>query len=79
VQYGRERARRDSLIEAVAASERAASLADARYQAGAADFLASLVAQRTVLRCLAFMGPLPILGLIGHAGQKTGVHSSGCR
>jgi len=50
VQYGRERARRDSLIEAVAASERAASLADARYQAGAADFLASLVAQRTVLR-----------------------------
>lgn len=50
VQYGRERARRDALIEAVTASERAASLADARYQAGAADFLASLVAQRTVLR-----------------------------
>src|SRR6185295_14024386 len=46
----RERRRRDSLIEAVAARERAASLADARYQAGAADFLASLVAQRTVLR-----------------------------
>jgi multidrug efflux system outer membrane protein len=50
VQYGRERARRDTLVEAVAQSERAAALADARYQAGAADFLASLVAQRTVLR-----------------------------
>jgi outer membrane protein, multidrug efflux system len=49
-QYGRERARRDTLIEAVAQSERAAELADARFQAGAADFLASLVAQRTVLR-----------------------------
>jgi len=50
VSYGRERARRDTLIEAVQQSERAAALADARYQAGAADFLASLVAQRTVLR-----------------------------
>jgi multidrug efflux system outer membrane protein len=48
--YGREKARRDSLIEAVAASERAYELAEARYQAGAADFLATLVAQRTVLR-----------------------------
>jgi multidrug efflux system outer membrane protein len=33
----------------VAASEQAATLADARYQAGAVDFLASLDAQRTVL------------------------------
>lgn len=49
-QYGRERARRDTLIEAVTQSERAAELAETRYQAGAADFLASLVAQRTVLR-----------------------------
>src|SRR5262245_2685261 len=48
VQFGRERARRDELLEAVAASERAATLADTRYQAGAADFLATLVAQRTV-------------------------------
>jgi outer membrane protein, multidrug efflux system len=50
VQYGRERARRDALVEAVAASEKAAELAEARYQAGATDFLTSLVAQRTVLR-----------------------------
>ncbi len=46
---GRTRERRDALIEAVAASERAAELADARYQAGAVDFLASLDAQRQVL------------------------------
>ena len=46
---GRTRERRDALIEAVAASERAAQLADARYQAGAVDFLASLDAQRQVL------------------------------
>jgi multidrug efflux system outer membrane protein len=49
VLFGRERAQRDALVEAVAASEQAASLADARYQAGAVDFLASLDAQRTVL------------------------------
>lgn len=49
VQFGRERARERALVEAVKASERAATLADARYQAGAADFLTSLDAQRTVL------------------------------
>jgi multidrug efflux system outer membrane protein len=49
VQFGRERARQDALVEAVAASERAALLADARYQGGAADFLTTLDAQRTVL------------------------------
>jgi multidrug efflux system outer membrane protein len=49
VQYGKERSRRDALIEAVEASERAASIAEARFQAGAADFLTTLVVQRTVL------------------------------
>jgi len=49
LQVGRTRERRDALVAAVAASERAASLAEARYQAGAVDFLASLDAQRTVL------------------------------
>jgi multidrug efflux system outer membrane protein len=49
VQFGRQRARRDALIEAVQASEQAAALADARYQAGAVDFLTTLDAQRTVL------------------------------
>jgi outer membrane protein TolC len=33
----------------VAASEQAASLADARYQGGATDYLTTLDAQRTVL------------------------------
>ncbi|RPH51874.1 MAG: efflux transporter outer membrane subunit [Planctomycetota bacterium] len=50
VQYGRQRARRDTLVEAVAAAEQAASLADARYRAGAVDFLATLDAQRRVLQ-----------------------------
>jgi outer membrane protein, multidrug efflux system len=50
VQYGRQRARRDTLLEAVAAAEQAASLADARYRAGAVDFLATLDAQRRVLQ-----------------------------
>jgi NodT family efflux transporter outer membrane factor (OMF) lipoprotein len=49
VGFGRERARRDALQEAVAAGERAASLADARFQSGAADFLTALDAQRTAL------------------------------
>lgn len=49
VTYGRERQRRDALVEAVGSSERAAELADARYQAGATDFLTVLVARRTVL------------------------------
>src|SRR5262249_46806967 len=45
----RTRERRDALVEAVASSEKAAELADARYQAGATDFLTSLDAQRQVL------------------------------
>jgi multidrug efflux system outer membrane protein len=49
VEFGRQRARRDQLVEAVQASEQAASLADARYQGGATDFLTTLDAQRTVL------------------------------
>ena len=49
VTYGRARARRDSLVEGVRASERAAALAEARYQGGADDYLSSLLAQRTVL------------------------------
>ena len=49
VQFGRERTRRDALVEAVQASGQAAALADARYQAGAAEFLTTLDAQRTVL------------------------------
>jgi len=49
MQVGRTRERRDALVAAVAASQEAARLADARYQAGAVDFLASLDAQRTVL------------------------------
>jgi multidrug efflux system outer membrane protein len=49
VLFGRERAERDALVEAVAASEQAVSLADARYQAGAVDFLPYLDAQRTLL------------------------------
>jgi multidrug efflux system outer membrane protein len=46
---GRTRERREALVAAVAASEQAAKLADARYQAGAVDYLASLDAQRQVL------------------------------
>jgi multidrug efflux system outer membrane protein len=46
---GRTRERRDALVEAVSSSERAAELAEARYQGGAVDYLASLDAQRTVL------------------------------
>jgi multidrug efflux system outer membrane protein len=49
VEFGRARDRRDALVEAVKASERAAALADARYQGGADDYLSSLLAQRTVL------------------------------
>jgi multidrug efflux system outer membrane protein len=48
--FGRERARRDALAEAVASSERAAALADVRFQAGAIDLLDTLEARRTVLR-----------------------------
>ncbi len=49
VRYGRERVRRDALAEAVDAGEKAAVLADVRYQAGAADFLTTLDARRSVL------------------------------
>jgi multidrug efflux system outer membrane protein len=49
VRFGRERSRRDVLVEAVSASERAAALADLRYRGGATDFLTSLDAQRTLL------------------------------
>jgi multidrug efflux system outer membrane protein len=49
VLVGRTRERRDALVAAVAASEQAAALADARYQGGATDYLTSLDAQRTVL------------------------------
>jgi multidrug efflux system outer membrane protein len=49
VSFGRSRARRDALIEGVKASERAAELADKRYQGGTDDYLSSLLAQRTVL------------------------------
>ncbi len=49
VTFGRARARRDALVEGVRASERAAALAEARYQGGADDYLSSLLAQRTVL------------------------------
>lgn len=45
----RTRERRDALVAAVDASEKAAALADARYQGGAVDYLASLDAQRQVL------------------------------
>lgn len=48
VTFGRARARRDSLVEGVRASERAAALAEARYQGGTDDYLSSLIAQRTV-------------------------------
>lgn len=50
VRFGRERARRDALVEAVASSEKAAAIADTQFQAGAVDFLTPLLAQRTVLR-----------------------------
>ena len=49
VTFGRARARRDALVEGVRASERAAALAEARYQGGADDYLSTLLAQRTVL------------------------------
>jgi multidrug efflux system outer membrane protein len=45
----RTRDRRDALVGAVSSSERAAELAEARYQGGAVDYLAVLDAQRTVL------------------------------
>jgi multidrug efflux system outer membrane protein len=49
VLLSRTRDRRDALVGAVASSERAAELAEARYQGGAVDYLSVLDAQRTVL------------------------------
>ena len=49
VAFNRERARRDALVEAVAASERALEIAVTRYEAGAIDFLATLDARRVAL------------------------------
>jgi multidrug efflux system outer membrane protein len=49
VLVGRTRERRDALVAAVAASERATTLADTRFQAGAVDYLAFLDAERTML------------------------------
>jgi multidrug efflux system outer membrane protein len=48
-QFGRNRSREAALVDAVAAAQRATSLANDRFQGGAADFLAVLVAQRTAL------------------------------
>jgi outer membrane protein, multidrug efflux system len=47
--FGRDRARRDSLAESVKASEAAATLARNRYDNGAADFLTVLDAERVAL------------------------------
>jgi multidrug efflux system outer membrane protein len=49
VAFHRERARRDALVEAVSASERALEIAVTRYEAGAIDFLATLDARRVAL------------------------------
>jgi multidrug efflux system outer membrane protein len=47
--FGRQRARRDYLREASAASQQAAKLARERYQNGVADFLTVLDAERVML------------------------------
>jgi multidrug efflux system outer membrane protein len=49
VDYGRDQARRDFLRESVQAARRAAELAHARYDSGAADFLSVLDAERVEL------------------------------
>jgi multidrug efflux system outer membrane protein len=49
VNFGREQVRRNHLREAVAASERAAQLAQIRFENGATDFLTVLDAQRVLL------------------------------
>jgi multidrug efflux system outer membrane protein len=49
VEWGREQARRDYLRESALASEEAAALARQRYEAGAADFLNVLDAERVLL------------------------------
>lgn len=48
-EFGRQRARRDFLREASAASQQAAKLARERYQNGVADFLTVLDAERVML------------------------------
>ncbi len=48
VSYGQEQLRRDSLAEASAAAERAASLSRAQYAAGLVDFESVLLAERTL-------------------------------
>jgi len=49
VEYGREQVRRDYLRQSAQASEEAATLARQRYDAGAADFLNVLDAERVLL------------------------------
>jgi multidrug efflux system outer membrane protein len=49
VEWGREQARRDYLRQSALASEEAAALARQRYEAGAADFLNVLDAERVLL------------------------------
>jgi multidrug efflux system outer membrane protein len=49
VDFDRQQARRDLLRAAAQASEKAAALARLRYQAGVADFLTVLDAERTLL------------------------------
>ena len=49
VEWGREQARRDYLRQSAVASEEAAGLARQRYEAGAADFLNVLDAERVLL------------------------------
>ena len=49
VEWGREQARRDYLRQSAVASEEAAALARQRYEAGAADFLNVLDAERVLL------------------------------
>ena len=49
VEWGREQARRDYLRQSAVASEEAAALARQRYDAGAADFLNVLDAERVLL------------------------------
>jgi outer membrane protein, multidrug efflux system len=50
VQFGREQARQEFLRESVRASETAAGLARQRFEAGAADFLTVLDAERVMLQ-----------------------------
>jgi outer membrane protein TolC len=49
MRYRTERTRLDYLVEAAAASERAAELAQDRYRGGIADFFEVLDAERTLL------------------------------